>query len=134
MSQIISNMMSKPKGGVPKAPADLYKEPLSLSLNGITLHYKSGLGWVSESNDLVKAADSLETALDQVDLLELENEDLRLELIESNELRNIAMAMLMEEKTKCVALEKQLEGMKIELRKAYSAVNAHKKLLEVSSK
>ena len=130
---VISNILSsgKPKG-VSRAPPDIYKDgALSLSLNGICLNYKKGLGWVSESNDLMKAADSLESALDQVDVLELENEDLRAELTESNELRNIAMAMLMEEKTRSVALEKELEGYKLELKKAFSALNAHKKLLDI---
>ncbi len=130
---VISNFLSsaKPKGAS-RAPPDIYKQDrLAISLNGISLNYKKGLGWVSESNDLVKAADSLESALHQVDMLELENEDLRSELTESNELRNIAMAMLMEEKTRAVALEKELEGYKIELKKAFTALNAHKKLLDI---
>ena len=130
---VISNLLSssRPKS-VSRAPPDLYKDnPLSLSLNGIKLNYEKGQGWVSESRDLKKAADTLESALDRLDVLELENEDLRAELTESNELRNISMAMLMEEKTKSVALEKQLEGYKIELKKAFSALNAHKKLLDI---
>ena len=53
---------------------------------------------------------------------------MRAELTESNELRNIAMAMLMEEKTKRIALEKELEAYRMELKKAYLTINTQEKL------
>ena len=118
-----------PKKSVPKQVlADLYEQPLTFTVNGVRLDYKTGYGWVSQSNDIVEAADELEKALDQTDMLELENEDLRAELTESNELRNIAMAMLMEEKTKRIALEKELEAYRTELKKAYLTINTQEKL------
>lgn len=118
-----------PKKSVSKQVlADLYEQPLTFTVNGVRLDYKTGYGWVSQSNDIVEAADELEKALDQTDMLELENEDLRAELTESNELRNIAMAMLMEEKTKRIALEKELEAYRMELKKAYLTINTQEKL------
>jgi hypothetical protein len=134
MSGMLSSIISgatKPKS-VPKGPEDLYMAPLHLKVNGIKLKYRTGFGWVSESNDISDAADALESALDQTDILELENDDLRAELSESSDLRNIAMAMLMEEKTKNVALEKEIESYKAELKKAYAALNAQDKLRSVN--
>lgn len=127
---MLSNLMGPaPKKSVPKQVlADLYEQPLTFTVNGVRLDYKTGYGWVSQSNDIVEAADELEKALDQTDMLELENEDLRAELTESNELRNIAMAMLMEEKTKRIALEKELEAYRTELKKAYLTINTQEKL------
>lgn len=130
MSMLSTLMGQAPKKSVSKqqGPADLYEQALTFDVNGVKLNYKTGYGWVSESNDIVEAADELEKALDQTDMLELENEDLRAELTESNDLRNIAMAMLMEEKTKRVALEKELEAYREELTKAYATVSAQEKL------
>ena len=127
---MLSNLMGPaPKKSVSKQVlADLYEQPLTFTVNGVRLDYKTGYGWVSQSNDIVEAADELEKALDQTDMLELENEDLRAELTESNELRNIAMAMLMEEKTKRIALEKELEAYRMELKKAYLTINTQEKL------
>ena len=120
-------LKSVPKQGID----DLYKQPLTLTVNGLNLKYKTGYGWVSEGNDIIEAADELEKALNHSDMLELENEDLRAELTESNDLRNVAVAMLMEEKTKRVALEKELEAYRLELKKAYEAINAQEKLRSI---
>lgn len=134
---MISNLINAvpPLKSVPKRGLeDLYKQPLTFTVNGVHLNYKTGYGWVSESNDIIEAADELEKALDQVDMLELENEDLRAELTESSDLRNIAVAMLMEEKTKRVALEKELDAYRVELKKAYEAINAQEKLRSLVTK
>jgi hypothetical protein len=76
-------------------------KPLSLNLNGNKLIYIKGKKWISESSDLETAANEIHIVLNEREdlLLQLEKsqsliEDLKNEIIETNEMKTLALNMV----------------------------------------
>ena len=96
--------------------------PLKLSLNGNVFVFKPGKQWVMESSDLDIAAAEINKITDEKELLILEIEELHKEIIETNEMKTVALGMAIDERQKNALLEQELSAYKGELREAYRMI------------
>eukprot|EP00596_Hydrurales_sp_CCMP1899_P001839 CAMPEP_0119036646 /NCGR_PEP_ID=MMETSP1177-20130426/4512_1 /TAXON_ID=2985 /ORGANISM="Ochromonas sp, Strain CCMP1899" /LENGTH=113 /DNA_ID=CAMNT_0006996831 /DNA_START=249 /DNA_END=590 /DNA_ORIENTATION=- len=85
--------------------------------------------WVLQSADLDKAADEIDMIIQERDELVLSLKEatshtdaLNNEIIETNDIKNVALGMLMEERQKNYQLQKDISAYKDELKESYRMI------------
>mmetsp|Transcript_19371 Transcript_19371/g.18715 ORF Transcript_19371/g.18715 Transcript_19371/m.18715 type:complete len:142 (-) Transcript_19371:126-551(-) len=105
------------------------KEIISLNLNGNNMVFSDSGTWVLQSADLDKAADEIDMIIQERDELVLSLKEatshtdaLNNEIIETNDIKNVALGMLMEERQKNYQLQKDISAYKDELKESYRMI------------
>ena len=107
----------------------LHGEDLHLNLNGIHLVYGDNCRWAVESSDLDTAAKEIDVLIEERDELALalkeahaHVEELNKEVMETNDVKNVTMAMLVEERQKNAQLLRDLAAYREELKESYRII------------
>ena len=108
---------------------NLQQSQLHLNLNGVHLTYGDNCRWTVESSDLDTAAKEIDLIIEERDELvcslkeaTTHIDELNAEVMETNDVKNISMAMLMEERQKNVQLQKDLAAYQEELKESYRII------------
>ena len=108
---------------------NLQQSQLHLNLNGVHLIYGDNCRWTVESSDLDTAAKEIDLIIEERDELvcslkeaNTHIEELNAEVMETNDVKNISMTMLMEERQKNIQLQKDLAAYQEELRESYRII------------
>ena len=105
------------------------EKPITLTLNGNVLVYKPGKQWELQSSDLDIAAAEINKITDEKELLLQEIEELHKEIIETNDMKTVALGMAIEERQKNSLLTQELNAYKQELRDSYKIIVELKKII-----
>ena len=108
---------------------NLQQNQLHLNLNGVHLIYGDNCRWTVESSDLDTAAKEIDLIIEERDELvcslkeaTTHIDELNAEVMEINDVKNISMAMLMEERQKNIQLQKDLSAYQEELKESYRII------------
>lgn len=137
-SPVISSSATPQSGGGGGGGLEGFENytPLTLTLNSNRLVFVNGRQWVSEAPDLEKAAQEISVLIDSRDELaskledcRAENDSLRLQISEVNDLKIAAMTMLMEERQRNERMNVELAAYKEELKEAYRVITELQKMM-----